>query len=146
MHAGTNPNCPTTVLNWVHGYMSFQPNGSIVLHPVGDGYQTIEDPCAARSDFTEPYNLTELYQSWQIFLDPVDGPKLHMFQFDNSPVPPMRLLSASPIMLPNQRLHNTTQSTTVLKRSTTNVASPIRWWNVVASTTIGAMLGSVFLL
>lgn len=126
--------------------MNFVANGSLVLTPVGDGFQRIEDPCAAKSDFTEAYNLSELYQSWQIFLDPVDGPKLHMFAFDGTPEPPMRLLSATPNMLPNQRLHNTTQSTTVLKRSTTNVAPPLRWWNVAASTTIGAMLGSVFLL
>jgi hypothetical protein len=143
---GTNPNCPTTVLNWSHGYLNVEQNGSLVLVPVGDGFQRIEDPCAARSDFTEAYNLTELYESWQIFPDPVDGPKLHMFASDGSPVVPMRLLSATPDMLPTQTLHNTTQSTTVLKRSVTNVAPPIRWWKVAASTTIGAMLGSVFLL
>lgn len=146
IHAGTNPNCPTTVLNWVHGYLNLESNGSIVLIPVGDGFQRIEDPCAARSDFTEAYNLSELYQSWQIFLDPIDGPKLHLFEFDGTPEPPMRLLSQTPNMLPNQRLHNSTQSTTVLRRSTTNVASPILWWNIAALATVGAMLGSVFLL
>ncbi|KAI0274290.1 hypothetical protein BGY98DRAFT_1178516 [Russula aff. rugulosa BPL654] len=119
----------------------FRAKWLLVLIPCGDGYQRVEDPCAARSDFTEVYNDTELYQSWQIFLDPVDGPKLHMFAFDGSPISPMRLLSAQPEMLPNQRLHST-QTTTVLRRSTTNVASPIRWWNVAALTTIGAMLGS----
>ncbi|KAF8481512.1 ROT1 protein [Russula emetica] len=143
---GTNPNCPTTVLNWSHGNLNMEPNGSIVLVPVGDGFQRIEDPCAANSDFTEAYNDTELYLSWQIFQDPVQGPKLHMFQFDGTPVVPMRLLYTTPNMLPTQRLHNTTQSTTVLKRSITNVAPPIRWWNVAASSTIGAMLGSVLLL
>lgn len=145
MLAGTNPNCPTTVLNWSHGYMNLLPNGSIVFTPVGDGYQQIEDPCAARSNFIEPYNLTELYQSWQVFSDPTEGPKLHMFAYDGSPVVPMRLLSSTPDMLPNQMLHSPT-TTTVLKRSTTNVAPSIRWWNVVASTTIGVMLGSVYLL
>jgi hypothetical protein len=146
MPAGTNPSCPTTILNWSHGLLTFEPNGSLALTPVGDGYQRIEDPCAARSDFVEVYNSSEIYQSWQIFLDPVDGPKLHMFGFDGSPEPPMRLLSSTPNMLPAQRLHNTTQSTTVLKRSTTNFAPPLRWWNVAASTSIGAMLGSMFLL
>lgn len=58
----------------------------------------------------------------------------------------MGLLSATPEMLPNVRLHNVNQSTSVQKRSTTNVAPPIHWWNVAASTTIGAVLGSVFLL
>jgi hypothetical protein len=146
MHAGTNPSCPTTILNWSHGYLNFVQNGSIVFVPVGDGFQRIEDPCAARSDFTEAYNASELYTQWQIFNDPVDGPKLHLFAFDGSPLPPMRLYSATPNMLPTQKLHSVNQSTTVLKRSTTNVAPPIRWWNVAASTTIGAILGSVFLL
>jgi hypothetical protein len=146
MPTGTNPSCPTTILNWSHGHLNVEQNGSLVLVPVGDGFQRIEDPCAARSDFTEAYNDSELYQTWQIFQDPIDGPKLHMFAFDGTPLPPMRLLSATPNMFPNQRLHNTTQSTTVLKRSTTNVAPSIGWWNVAASTSIGAMLGSVFLL
>lgn len=146
MPAGTNPSCPTTVLNWSHGYLNFESNGSVALVPVGDGFQQIEDPCAARSDFIEPYNTSELYQSWQIFTDPTAGPQLHMFQFDGTPLPPMGLISATPEMLPNRILHNTTQSTSVQKRSTTNDAPPIHWWNVAASTTIGAVLGSVFLL
>lgn len=125
--------------------MNLLSNGSILLTPVGDGYQQIESPCAARSNFIEAYNDTELYMSWQIFVDAVDGYKLHMFEADGTPVVPMRQLSVSPNMLPNQRLHSVT-TTTVLKRSTTNVAPSIRWWNVVASTTIGVMLGSVYLL
>jgi hypothetical protein len=146
MPTGSNPNCPTTVLNWSHGQLNVEQNGSLVLVPVGDGFQRIEDPCAAKSDFTEVHNDSELYQTWQIFQDPIDGPKLHMFAFDGTPLPPLRLLSATPNMLPNQRFHNTTQSTTVLKCSMTNVAPPIRWLNVLASTTIVAMFGSVFLL
>ena len=144
---GSYPNCPTTVLNWAHGLLTLEPNGSIVLTPVGDGYQRIEDPCAARSDFTEVYNDTELYIQWQIITDPVLGPELTMYQFDGSPYPPLRLLSATPNMLPTQRLRNPpTPSTTILKRSTTNFAPPIHWWNVAATTTIGAMLASVFLV
>ena len=82
-----------------------------------------------------------------MFQDPVDGPKLHKFAFDGTPLPPMRLLSATPNMLPTQRLRNPPQaSTTVLKRSTTNVALPIYWWNVAAATTIGAVLGIVSLV
>ncbi|KAH9973928.1 chaperone for protein-folding within the ER, fungal-domain-containing protein, partial [Russula compacta] len=109
---GSYPNCPTIVLNWSHGTFQLASNGSILFTPVGDGYQQIQDPCAARSDFVEDYNDTELYQSWQIFTDPTDGPKLHMFAFDGSPEPPMRLLSAMPNMYPNQRLTNASQSPT----------------------------------
>lgn len=146
--AGSYPNCPTIVLNWSHGTFQLAPNGSILFTPVGDGFQQIQDPCAARSDFVEVYNDTELYQSWQIFTDPTDGPKLHMFAFDGSPEPPMRLLSGTPNMYPNQRLTNASQQspTTILKRANTNIAAPIHWWNVVAVATVGAMLGSALLI
>ena len=144
---GSYPNCPTTVLNWAHGVLAFEPNGSLVLTPVGDGYQRIEDPCAARSDFTETYNDTELYIQWGINTDPVLGPELALFQFNGEPVPILRLLSATPNMLPTQALRNPpTPSTTILKRSTSNFAPPIYWWNVAATSSIGAMLASVFLV
>ena len=144
---GSYPNCPTTVLNWAHGVLAFEPNGSLVLTPVGDGYQRIEDPCAARSDFTETYNDTELYIQWGINTDPVLGPELALFQFNGEPVPILRLLSATPNMLPTQALRNPpTPSTTILKRSTSNFAPPIHWWNVAATSSIGAMLASVFLV
>jgi hypothetical protein len=144
--SGSDPQCPTTVLNWNHGPFALQPNGSITLFTVGDGFQRIEDPCAARSDFTETYNTTELLVQWQIFTDPIEGPKLHLFAFDGSPLPPMHLLSTTPTMLPTQKLRTAAQpSTTILKRSS-NVAPPIHWWNVAATTSIGAMLCSVFLV
>jgi hypothetical protein len=86
-------------------------------------------------------NDTKLSQSWQIFLDPM------AFAFDGLPLPPMHRLSATPTMLRTQRLGNPPQqSATILKRSTTNVALPIYWRNVAATTTLGAMLGSVFLI
>jgi hypothetical protein len=85
-----------------------------------------------------------MYQSWQIFLDPVDGPKFHLFEFDGSPEPPMRLLSQTPNMLPTQLLRNTTNATTtILKRSTNDVVPATHWWNFAAVATISAMLGSM---
>lgn len=96
-------------MNWVHGTYELLGNGSIVMTPFGDGFQQIENPCAAVTDnFIEIYNDTELYQSWRIFMDPVDGPKLHLFMFDGSPVPPQFQLSATPNMLPTQPLRNVT--------------------------------------
>lgn len=74
--------------------------------PLGDGFQQIQDPCAAVSNFIETYNLTEYYQSWRIFQDPVQGFKLHMFQFDGSPLAPQFQVSATPNMLPTQPLRN----------------------------------------
>ncbi|TFY80789.1 hypothetical protein EWM64_g3224 [Hericium alpestre] len=76
---GSQPNCITGVINWVHGKYQLVDNGSIILNPWADGYQQIQDPCVAVSNFIEQYNDTELYQSWQIFTDPVDGYKLHLF-------------------------------------------------------------------
>lgn len=93
-------------MNWVHGKYDLLGNGSIVMTPFGDGFQQIQDPCGAVSNFIEVYNFTELYQSWRIFMDPIDGAKLHLFQFDGSPVAPQFLLSATPNMLPTQPLRN----------------------------------------
>jgi len=80
----SKPKVYTVVLNWAHGRFVFNGNGSRTLIPVADGYQQIQEPCSANSDFTEDYHLQEMYQSWQIFLDPVDGPKFHLFAFDGS--------------------------------------------------------------
>lgn len=95
-------------MNWVHGTYELLGNGSIVMTPFGDGFQQIQDPCAAVSNFIEIYNDTELYQSWRIFLDPNDGPKLHLFNFDGSPVAPQFQLSTTPNMLPTRALRNVT--------------------------------------
>ncbi|EKM49858.1 uncharacterized protein PHACADRAFT_265599 [Phanerochaete carnosa HHB-10118-sp] len=105
---GSEPTCITGVMNWVHGTFQLLGNGSIVMTPFGDGYQQIQDPCGAESNFIQSYNDTELYVMWQIFLDPTDGPKLHLFQFDGTPLAPQFQLSATPNMLPTQPLFNVT--------------------------------------
>jgi len=105
---GTVPQCITGVMNWVHGNYTLQPNGSMTLLPFDDGFQQIQDPCAPQSNFIEPYNDTELYAEWMIFQDPVAGYKLHMFQFDGSPLAPMFQHSATPNMLPTHLLRNVT--------------------------------------
>ncbi|KAJ7116304.1 chaperone for protein-folding within the ER, fungal-domain-containing protein [Mycena epipterygia] len=102
----SEPNCIIGTVVWAHGHYALLPNGSIVLTPIGDGYQQVQAPCAATSNFIQNYNFTELMQSWRIFLDPVFGPKLHLFQFDGSPVAPLFQVSASPNMLPKQALRN----------------------------------------
>jgi len=98
----SKPKVYTIVLNWAHGQFVFNGNGSRTLIPITDGYQQIQEPCSANSDFTEDYYLQEMYQSWQIFLDPVDGPKFYLFAFDGSPEQPIYLLSQMPNMLPTQ--------------------------------------------
>ncbi|KAF8194215.1 chaperone for protein-folding within the ER, fungal-domain-containing protein [Pholiota molesta] len=107
---GSDPTCITGVIGWVHGSYTLNPNGSISMIPMGDGFQQIQDPCAAISNFIEVYNQTEYYQSWRIFQDPNQGYKLHLFQFDGSPVAPQFQISTTPKMLPTQPLRNVAAS------------------------------------
>lgn len=107
LYPGSDPTCITGVIGWSHGKYQFNTNGSMTLFPFPDGFQQIQDPCAAVSNFIEAYRVTEeLYAMWQIFLDPTAGPKLHLFGFDNSPMAPMFQISVQPNMLPTQQLRN----------------------------------------
>jgi len=110
--AGSEPSCITGVMNWVHGTYTLQGNGSITMQPFNDGYQQIQDPCAAVSNFIENYNNTELYQSWRIYQDATQGYKLHLFQFDNAPLAPQFQVSTTPNILPTQQLRNLPQNDT----------------------------------
>ncbi|EIW81532.1 hypothetical protein CONPUDRAFT_82418 [Coniophora puteana RWD-64-598 SS2] len=105
---GSAPNCITGVMNWAHGKYTLQPNGSITMTPFGDGYQQIQDACAAVSNFMQDYNDTELYAQWGISRDTTLGYILQLYQFDGSPLPPQYQISTSPIMLPTQPLRNVT--------------------------------------
>ncbi|KAG5642420.1 hypothetical protein DXG03_002822, partial [Asterophora parasitica] len=103
---GTLPTCITGAIGWVHGHYVLNNNGSITMTPLGDGYQQIQDPCAAVSNFIEDYNITETYKQWRIFRDPTTGYKLHLFQFDGAPLAPMFQISTTPNMLPTEMLRN----------------------------------------
>lgn len=110
---GSEPTCITGVIGWSHGKYQLNSNGSMSLTPLPDGFQQIQDPCAAVSNFIEDYRVTqELYQQWQIFVDPQAGPKLHLFQFDGAPLAPMFKVSETPNMLPTQLLRNTSSTDT----------------------------------
>jgi len=142
---GSEPTCITGVIGWVHGTYTLNSNGSISMVPLGDGFQQVQDPCAAVSNFVEAYNLTEYYAQWRIFQDPVAGPKLHLFQFDGSPLAPQFQVSPEPNMLPTTKLRNDT--TEVLSRRSfdedvaTNGASS-RW--TAGVTALGmALIGAV---
>jgi len=105
---GSEPTCITGVIGWVHGKYTLNANGSITMVPFGDGYQQIQDPCAAQSNFIEGYNFTEYYKGWRIFQDPTQGFKLHLFEWDGKPVAPMFQISTTPTMLPTRLLRNVT--------------------------------------
>jgi len=125
----TNPTCITGVLIWTHGMYQLQDNGSIILEPFGDGYQQVQDPCAAVSNFVQDYNNTELISYWRIFHDAqTGGNKLHLWQFDGQPMAPQFQVSATPNMLPTQKLRN---STTVLGRRDSFIKRAFTgsWWD-----------------
>ncbi|KAJ7502592.1 chaperone for protein-folding within the ER, fungal-domain-containing protein [Mycena galericulata] len=102
----SNPDCIVSTVIWAHGTYDLLVNGSIILTPLGDGYQQVQSACGDDSNFMQNYNVTEFYVSWEIFIDVTYGPKLHLFQFDGSPVAPLFQLSPEPNMLPKQKLRN----------------------------------------
>ncbi|KAJ7031067.1 chaperone for protein-folding within the ER, fungal-domain-containing protein [Mycena alexandri] len=105
---GSHPECIVGTVVWAHGNYQLVDNGSIILTPIGDGYQQVQSPCARdNTNFVQPYNATETFVSWRIFTDVTFGPKLHLFQYDGSPVAPLFRLSDQPNMLPKQKLRNT---------------------------------------
>jgi hypothetical protein len=120
---GSEPTCITGVIGWVHGTYTLNANGSISMLPMGDGFQQVQDPCAAVSNFIENYNLTEYYKGWRIFQDPTQGYKLHIFAFDGSPLAPMFQLSTTPNMLPTQQLRNVTPAASAPKRRSIDASS-----------------------
>ncbi|KAF8877160.1 chaperone for protein-folding within the ER, fungal-domain-containing protein [Gymnopilus junonius] len=108
---GSEPTCITGVIVWVHGTYTLNANGSISMTPLGDGFQQVQDPCAAVSNFIQLYNQTEYYKGWRIFHDPNQGYKLHMFAFDGSPLAPQFQVSTTPNMLPTKQLRNVPPAT-----------------------------------
>jgi len=110
---GSEPSCITGVIGWTHGTYQVLSNGSIILNAIADGYQQVQDSCAAVSNFIEDYHQPELYQHWQVFQDPQTlGYKLHLFAFDGTPLPPLFQVSTTPTMLPTTLLRNITNGTT----------------------------------
>lgn len=155
IYPGSQPTCITGVLNWVHGTYSFLSNGSILMTPMGDGFQQIQDACAAQSNFVEFYNDTELYLTWNIVQDPTAGPKLYLFQFDGTQLAPMAQVSTTPNMLPTQLLRNVTTSSftsqngfvsTGSKKAGSQVLSVSKAERVVSlSTAVAGVLGAAAL-
>ncbi|KAF5343794.1 hypothetical protein D9757_007130 [Collybiopsis confluens] len=126
---GSHPNCITAVMNWAHGTVAVADNGSLILTPNGDGYQQIQDPCAAVSNFIENYNQTELLVSgYYTYTDTTNGLTLQLYQFDGAPLAPMKQISSTPNMLPTQSLRNVTPATEVVsrRRKRSNSAQQVR--------------------
>ncbi|KAF8237214.1 hypothetical protein L208DRAFT_1248765 [Tricholoma matsutake] len=135
---GSKPTCIIGTVIWVHGFYQLDSNGSISMIPI-EGYQQVQDPCAANSKVLQIYNETELYLSWRIFTDPTQGYKLHLFQFDGTPLAPQFQVSTTPIMLPTQRLRNYT-STVALVNANSAIDSH-RWKAAVVGAAGMVVLG-----
>ncbi|KAH8824827.1 chaperone for protein-folding within the ER, fungal-domain-containing protein [Flagelloscypha sp. PMI_526] len=125
---GKDPNCIKGIIGWMHGTYEINSNGSLTMYPLEDGFQQVQDPCAGKSfqNFIETYNTSEVYQKWQIYEDSSAGTMARLYQYDSSPLPPMKRLSETPNMLPRQKLANatgttndntTSDATTVTRRS-----------------------------
>ncbi|KAK7464307.1 Reversal of tor2 lethality [Stygiomarasmius scandens] len=121
---GKDPNCITGHIFWVHGQYQMLSNGSLLMHPNGDGFQHILNRCEANSLQILDYNETEIYNFWRIYTDPRDGFKLHLFGFDNGTVAPQFQVSTTPQMLPKARLR--TPPTQVLGKR--DGAGLLSWW------------------
>ncbi|KAI0345548.1 hypothetical protein BDW22DRAFT_1325130 [Trametopsis cervina] len=142
---GSQPNCLTAMMLWDHGRYTILANGSIVTQSFGDGYQQVQNACAAVSNFIQPFNAnneTTLYQQFRIFTDLQDGYKLHIFQFDGTPFPPQFQVSATPIMFPTRNLHNTTTAAAA-KRSLKKRSAGERSWASVGAGAIALVVAAV---
>ena len=132
---------------FIHGTYTLNDNGSMTLSPFSDGFQQVQDPCAAVSNFIEQYNDTELYSQWQIIQDPQEGFKLYLYQWDGTPVAPLFQNSTVPNMLPTVNLRNDTNSFTVQSLFSTN--SGVAWTPgaivSLASAVVTIALGSFLL-
>ncbi|KAF9235655.1 chaperone for protein-folding within the ER, fungal-domain-containing protein [Melanogaster broomeanus] len=140
---GPSPNCITGVMNWCHGTYQLVSNGSIIMTPLGDGYQQIQDPCGAVSDFMENYNDTELYVMWNIYQDTVRGYTLQLYQFDGTPLPPQWLVSTSPNMLPTQALRNVSSTVSALVLNVDLANAGERRWGVTGLTGIFTLISGL---
>lgn len=138
---GSDPHCLTATLMWDHGSYVILGNGSIITTPFGDGFQQVQAPCEAVSNFIQAYNFTTLYRSFRIFQDPTDGPKLSLANFDDSPNPPFFQISSTPTMFPTQSLVNTTTADEQQeKRELKKRSAGERTWT---STGAGALVASL---
>ncbi|KIJ45931.1 hypothetical protein M422DRAFT_29582 [Sphaerobolus stellatus SS14] len=145
----TRPDCITAVLTWQHGTFEFLPNGSLALTPFeGDGFQQVQDRCAAVSNQISRYSQSILFSQWRIFalpgLNEANAVHLNLYEFDGTPVAPMNLVASPPNMLPTSTIVVTATSTAVKRdlnaRSSASKSLPLMFGSVIALAGLGAML------
>jgi hypothetical protein len=104
----SDPSCITGYMLWMHGTFTEETNGSLVLTPNGDGYQQVQDACAAVSNFIENTNVTIYIPWWTIGTDTDKGFTLKLQKYDLTYYAPFYQISTTPEMFPTQKLRNVT--------------------------------------
>ncbi|KAF2452744.1 chaperone for protein-folding within the ER, fungal-domain-containing protein, partial [Lineolata rhizophorae] len=104
-----NPACPSAIMQWQHGTFEKHANGSLTLTPIAvDGRQLLSEPCKYDEAIYTRYNVTELFEKYQVYVDPYHNVlRLDLYKFDGSPMHPMYLVYKPPKMLPTQTLNPT---------------------------------------
>jgi len=90
------------------------------LKPIGvDGRQLSSDKCRQSKGSTfMRYNQSETFERYETLIDPYHHiPRLNMYRFDGSPLPPMYLAFRPPTMLPTTTLNPTATATATHKPS-----------------------------
>ncbi|KLJ05718.1 hypothetical protein EMPG_10808 [Blastomyces silverae] len=105
----TTPECSKGIMQFQHGTYRVERNGSLMLTPFSsDGRQLISNPCASKSAEYYRYIQPELFQRYEVILDPFHKiQRLNLYRFDGSPLIPMYLAVRPPQMLPTHTLNPT---------------------------------------
>jgi len=108
----TLPKCPQAILQFQHGTVVQNADGSLLLTPIAvDGRQLLSNPCQSATSTYSRYNQSETFQKFAVYKDPYHGvTRLDLYQFDGSPMNPMYLAYSPPVMLPTQTMNPTSSS------------------------------------
>jgi len=135
-------------MTWQHGTFQFLPNGSLLLIPFeGDGFQQVQDPCAAVSNQINRYSQEILFSQWRIFPLSAGVFHLNLYEFDGTPVAPMNLVASPPNMHPTATLVATATATAtgsgkrdLTARSSGSKSATLMLGSVGAMAGLGALL------
>ncbi|KAL2061804.1 hypothetical protein VTL71DRAFT_7182 [Oculimacula yallundae] len=103
------PQCPGAILQFQHGSVVENPDGSLSLTPISvDGRQLKSKPCDGKTSLYTRYNQTETMEKYSVSIDPYSKrTRLDLYQFDGSPIQPMYLAFTPPQMLPTITMNPT---------------------------------------
>ncbi|KAH7383668.1 chaperone for protein-folding within the ER, fungal-domain-containing protein [Cadophora sp. MPI-SDFR-AT-0126] len=108
-----NPKCPGAILQFQHGTVVENADGSLDLTPISvDGRQLQSNPCDGDTSTYTRYNQSEKMEKYQVYTDAYSKlTRLDLYQFNGAPIQPMYLAFTPPKMLPTITMNPTTAST-----------------------------------